>query len=157
MRAFSHSGRPWAPGTPLACCRKGRYSVGVPSGGGGTGLSSQRWRTSKVFVPSSNTFKLICLRATALLSSSHFAPYGIARRGGRAVSPIAERHGKARAFPCRVSSYRLQVSGFARDSTLAEDTYSPARPEALAHRTEGMLSRMLSRSMHARNQVPSQA
>src|SRR5215213_2397951 len=74
MRALSHSGRPCAPGTPLACCRKGRYSVGVPSGGGGTGLSSQRWRTSKVFVPSSNTFKLICLRATTLLSSSHSAP-----------------------------------------------------------------------------------
>src|SRR5688572_3834420 len=74
MRALSHSGRPCAPGTPLACCRKGRYSVGVPSGGGGTGLSSQRWRTSKVFVPSSNTFKLICLRATALLSLSHSAP-----------------------------------------------------------------------------------
>src|SRR5687768_2781395 len=68
MRALSHSGRPCAPGTPLACCLKGRYSVAVPSGGGGTGLSSQRWRTSKVFVPSSSTLRLICLRATALLS-----------------------------------------------------------------------------------------
>src|SRR5919107_5519731 len=68
MRALSHSGRPCAPGTPLACCLKGRYSVAVPSGGGGTGLSSQRWRTSKVFVPPSSTLMLICLRATALLS-----------------------------------------------------------------------------------------
>src|SRR5215203_1391212 len=97
MRAFSHSGRPWAPGTPLACCRKGRYSVGVPSGGGGTGLSSQRWRTSKVFVPSSNTFKLICLRATALLSCSHSAP--MVSHGGRPVSPISERDGKTRGLP----------------------------------------------------------
>src|ERR687896_1441892 len=83
MRALSHSGRPCAPGTPLACCLKGRYSVAVPSGGGGTGLSSQRWRTSKVFVPSSNTFKLICLRATALLSHSHSAP--MVSHGGRPV------------------------------------------------------------------------
>src|SRR5687768_5157067 len=93
MRALSHSGRPWAP---LACCRKGRYSVGVPSGGGGTGLSSQRWRTSKVFVPSSNTFKLICLRATALLSFSH--PALMVSHGGRPV-------------PCYLSHRRLQASG----------------------------------------------
>src|SRR5919112_2691651 len=98
MRALSHSGRPWTPGTPLACCLKGKYSVGVPSGGGGTGLSSQRWRTSKVFVPSSNTFKLICLRATALLSVSHSAP--MVSHGGRIV-------------PCQLSQVglRLQVSG----------------------------------------------
>src|ERR671913_670746 len=93
MRALSHSGRPCAPGTPLACCLKGRYSVGVPSGGGGTGLSSQRWRTSKVFVPSSNTFKLICLRATALLSLSH--PALMVSHGGEPV-------------PCHLSHRRLQ-------------------------------------------------
>src|ERR671912_384459 len=115
MRAFSHSGRPCAPGIPLACCRKGRYSVGVPSGGGATGLSSQRWRTSKVFVPSSSTFRLICLRATALLSPSHFAPYGIygiARWDGRAVSAIAgeSRSHAARLLP-RASNPRRFAAG----------------------------------------------
>src|ERR687891_1846510 len=97
MRAFSHSGRPWAPGTPLACCLKGRYSVGVPSGGGGTGLSSQRWRTSKVFVPSSNTFKLICLRATALLSFSHSAP--MVSHAGRLVPCHLTQSGRGRRLP----------------------------------------------------------
>src|SRR5215211_4259312 len=114
MRALSHSGRPCAPGTPLACCRKGKYSVDVPSGGGGTVLSSQRWRTSKVFVPSSNTFRLIFLRATALLSSSHFAlmvshggrtvPYHLLQRGEIAILPT----------PCASRSPRTRTPRFVR-------------------------------------------
>src|SRR5215207_6272415 len=94
MRALSHPGRPCAPGTPVACCLKGRYSVGVPSGGGGTGLSSQRWRTWKVFVPSSNTFSSICLRATALLSSSHSEP--MVSHGGRHVPCHLSQSGRGR-------------------------------------------------------------
>src|SRR5215203_3859691 len=96
MRAFSHSGRRGLQGYQGDHARKGRYSVAVPSGGGGTGLSSQRWRTSKVLVPSSSTLILICLRATALLSSSHSAL--MVSHGGRAV-------------PCHLSHGRLLASG----------------------------------------------
>ena len=80
-RALSHSGRPCAPGAPFLCCRNGRYSVGMPSGGGATERSSQRWRTSKVRVPFSRTLRLICLRATVLLSSTPSALYYRTERG----------------------------------------------------------------------------
>src|SRR5215207_9168769 len=128
MRALSHSGRPCEPGTPLDCCRKGRYSVGVPSGGGGTGLSSQRWRTSKVFVPSSSTFRLIFLRATALLSPSHFAPYGIARRRDRAVSPIAERGKSEIPHQERVPKPSYWNSMMRPDASRRKSTYHPLSP-----------------------------
>src|SRR5919199_3748410 len=128
MRALSHSGRPCEPGTPLDCCRKGRYSVGVPSGGGGTGLSSQRWRTSKVFVPSSSTFSSIFLRATALLSSSHPASYGSACRRGRTVSPIAERGKSEIPHPERVRKPSYSNSPTLPDPSRRKITYLPLSP-----------------------------
>src|SRR5215204_7593585 len=86
--ALSHSGRSWPPF--LRRCR-GRYCVIPPSGGGATGRSFQRCRTSKVRVPFSKTLSEIFLRATVLLSHMQLPPpYTTAPDGRRTVSPTTE-------------------------------------------------------------------
>src|SRR5919112_2314518 len=90
-RALSHSGRPRRrpPFSSLSRRCMGRYCVGTPSGGGATGLSSHRCRTSKVRAPFSNTLSETCLRATVLLSPFRLAPYTTALVGDRTVFSIA--------------------------------------------------------------------
>src|SRR5918999_3000928 len=92
-RALSHSGLPCAPLFPRCM---GKYCVGTPSGGGATGRSSQRWRTSKVCAPFSKTLSEICLRATVLLSPLHFPPYTTAPGKERTVFPVADMGSVAR-------------------------------------------------------------